>query len=219
MQFEAVANEGKPQAQLYFWQQSQCLVVPRAYSRHTGIDAAMAAAGDLGWSVLFRASGGSCVFHGRQVLCVTRLICEPRGTSGIDAHYRSFTASLSGAAERLGVTGVRTGAAPDAPCDGRFNLLAGDRKLAGTAMRRRSRAGMDTTLAHACLWLNGPLAPSLHAVEVFETHLGTHKAYPESACITLEEATGRAGEDPAALANDWVSAMMADADPTCSASV
>ena len=218
-QFEALAKEGTPQVQLHVWQQSPCLVVPRAYCRRAGIGAAIAAADDLGWRVLFRASGGSCVFHGRHVLCITRLICEPCGTSGIDAHYRSFTESLADAAEKLGVVDVRTGTAPDAPCDGRFNLLAGDRKLAGTAMRRRSRAGMDTTLAHACLWLSGPLEPSLNAVEVFESHLGAHRSYPASACITLAEATGRTDEDPVALANDLTRAMMAAADPTCSASV
>ena len=205
--FEAVSSEGTTGSELHVWRQSACLVVPRAYARWDGIEAAVKAVTALGWPVFFRASGGSCVFHGSNVLCMTQLFCEPRGTAGLDETYHRFTSHLIATAHAFGISGVQVGTAPDAPCDGRFNLLVEGRKLAGTAMRRRARAGMETTLVHACLWLSGPLAPALHAVETFEALLGIGKPYPPAACISLAEAAKRPWDPPGNLAMDWARAM------------
>lgn len=214
--FDAMSSAGQAQTQLLFWQQSRSLVVPRAYERREGIETAVEGADALGWPVLFRASGGSCVFHGDNVLCVSQLICEPRGSTALDVAYRRFADHLIATAVKLGVSGADFGTAPNAPCDGRFNVLVEGRKLAGTAMRRRARAGMDTTLVHACLWLSDPLAPALHAVETFEAPLGMGQPYPPAACISLAEATERPHDAPGKLATDWAQAMMDLADTTYS---
>tara|TARA_R100000365_G_C2748694_1_gene81369 strand:- start:14009 stop:14722 length:714 start_codon:yes stop_codon:yes gene_type:complete len=205
--FEAVSSMAAATQQLHFWQQARCLVVPRAYSQRRGIEAAVEDAADLGWPVFFRASGGSCVFHGENVLCITQLVCEPCGSTDLNDTYRRFTTDLLAAVSALGISAGHIGVAPNAPCDGRFNILVNGRKLAGTAMRRRTVSGMDTSLVHACLWLRGPFTSALNAIEAFETRLGIGNSYPPAACISLAEATGRNNDASDLLAKDWACAM------------
>ncbi len=204
--FDAMTEQHAPGGEVLFWQQPSCLVLPAHWQTRPGMGAAVASASAAGWPVLYRSTGGSCVFHGDQVLCISQITVTPSRQTGIDAVYTAFAGTLIAAATRLGLPGCRTGVAPDAPCDGRYNLLVGDRKLAGLAMRRRMRGGRTISLVHACLWLSGPVRPGLEAVGALERHLGLPGDYQETAIITLAEALGGC-EAPAPLAMAWVRAM------------
>lgn len=205
--FEELAGAGRPADRLVFWQQPRSLIVPRRWKNRPGVEYAAAEAEAAGWPVLFRSSGGACVFHGDNVLCVTRILSVPPGTVQAPELYRAFAGDLGKTARQLGVGGCRTGQAPLAPCDGRFNLLVGDRKLAGLAMRRRLHGGMETLLVHACLWLSGPLRPALEAIETFERGIGLPSEYPSSACISLAEAMGATAVTDDGLAELWAGTM------------
>lgn len=208
--FDAMTEQHTPGCAVLFWQQPPCLVLPAHWRKRPGMAAAAAGASAAGWPVLYRSTGGSCVFHGDQVLCVSQITVTPSRRTSIDAVYTAFAGELIATAERLGLPGCRTGTAPDAPCDGRYNLLVGDRKLAGLAMRRRMRGGWTISLVHACLWLSGPVGPALKAVGALERHLGLPGRYRETAIITLAEAVGETGA-PDSLAMAWVRAMTSEA--------
>ncbi|MEE2922293.1 MAG: hypothetical protein VYC38_11080 [Pseudomonadota bacterium] len=140
-----------------------------------------------------RRSGGACVFHGTGVLCVSGILAGRHDPAPVERVYESFAEELGAAVTSLGVGSVSIGPAPDAPCDGRFNLLVGGRKLAGLAMRRRMRDGRTVSLVHACLWIGGPLSEPIETINMFESRLGLPGAYRTDACITLAEALGWTG--------------------------
>ena len=189
---EAFAGEAV-RFSLAFWQQSNCLVVPRRWTSMAGIDAAQGIAAAKGWPVTVRRSGGACVFHGPGVLCVSGLLTSQQDPAPVDRVYEEFADGLGATVTAMGVSDVSIGPAPDAPCDGRFNLLVDGRKLAGLAMRRRMRDGRTVSLVHACLWIGGPLSEPIKAINVFESLLGLPGAYRADACITLAEAVGWTG--------------------------
>ena len=171
----------------FCWQQSDCLVVPRRWFARPGFEEACYEASNVGWPVVLRSTGGACVFHGHDVVSVTSVLTVLEGSVRVDRVYESFACLLIETINHLGGTSCSTGFAPNAPCDGRFNILWGDRKLAGLAMRRRARN------VHACIWLGGSIHVPLGAVEAFERRVGFDVSYSASACVTLEEVTGRLG--------------------------
>ncbi|WP_084419767.1 lipoyl protein ligase domain-containing protein [Henriciella litoralis] len=200
---------------LSFWQQSKCLVVPQRWQSMPDIDAAQTIAAAKGWPVTFRRSGGACVFHGPGVLCVSGILASKRDPVPVDRIYEDFANGLGAAVSSLGVSGVSIGSAPDAPCDGRFNLLVDGRKLAGLAMRRRMRDATTVTLVHACLWVGGALEEPIAAINHVESRLGLPGIYRTEACITLAEATawtGRLDSLSMAFADAALSAVFM---PTC----
>ncbi|MEM5516347.1 hypothetical protein WNY37_05255 [Henriciella sp. AS95] len=191
--FQQAFGAGAERFRLVFWQQSRCLVVPRRWQSMPGIDAAQTIAAVKGWPVTFRRSGGACVFHGPGVLCVSGILASQHDPAPVDRIYEDFANGLGSAVSSLGVSGVTVGPAPDAPCDGRFNLLVEGRKLAGLAMRRRMRDRRTVTLVHACLWLGGPMDAPIDAINQVESQLGMPGTYRTDACITLAEATAWTG--------------------------
>ncbi|MEQ8559130.1 MAG: hypothetical protein RIB03_12505 [Henriciella sp.] len=191
--FQDAFGAGAEHFRLAFWRQSKCLVVPQRWQSMPGIDAAQGIATAKGWPVTFRRSGGACVFHGPNVLCVSGILASPHDPAPVDRIYEHFANGLGAAVSSLGASGILVGPAPDAPCDGRFNLLVGNRKLAGLAMRRRMREGRTVTLVHACLWLGGPLEAPIDAINQFESRLGLRGGYRAGACMTLAEATALTG--------------------------
>ncbi len=182
-----------PVSDVFFWHQARSLVLPKRWTEKPGFGHAADQARAKGWPVVSRRSGGSCVFHGETVLCVTSVFCTKKHTLGIHDVYESFCALLiKGLMQVYGVE-ARYGGCPQAPCDGDFNILVGDRKLAGTAMRRRSRHGKDTFLVHGVIWLSGGLEEPLSVIESFDRSMGLDVRYPPAACITLEEAIQAVG--------------------------
>ena len=202
---------------LMFWQQSNCLVVPRRWLSLPGIEAAQDLADARGWPVMVRRSGGACVFHGPGVLCVSSIVIDQQDPGPVDRAYGEFAGGLSAALAMLGVDGVSIGPAPDAPCDGRFNLLVDGRKLAGLAMRRRMRHGRTASLVHACVWIGGPLAEAIEMINLFESRLGLPGTYRTAACITLAEAVGWTGQLDRLCQSFAAAAGRHVTRPTCSA--
>ena len=179
-----------PFADIFFWHQKKCLVLPRRWTEKPGFEVAAEGAMSGGWPIFPRRSGGSCVFHGQNVLCITSILCTERHQLGIRDVYTRFCNLVIDSLKNLYGVEARYGGCPDAPCDGDFNILIGHRKLAGTAMRRRSTHGKDTFLVHGVIWLEEPLQEPLCVIEAFDRAMGLDVHYPPEACITLQEAAG-----------------------------
>lgn len=173
--------------ELAFWHQQKSLVVPRRWTEKPGFEQAAETAKSKGWPIFPRRSGGSCVFHGPNVLCITSITCTEKHRFGIRDVYTRFCELLIDALSDVYGVEATIGSCPEAPCDGDFNILVGERKLAGTAMRRRSIHGKDTFLVHGVIWLSGPLDEPLSVIETFDRSMGLDVRYPPEACVALDE--------------------------------
>lgn len=168
--------------ELHFWTQSRCLVTTAQIARSADFASAQACSRKRGWPVLVRRSGGGTVFHDPGVLCVSLFEQVPAAGARIERVYRRFCAVLTGGLSRLGVA-AQVGPLPSAPCDGRFNILVGGRKLAGTAARIGFDRDGASVLAHAAIQVSSEFDEGLLAIASFERDLGRRASYdPE--CMT-----------------------------------
>jgi lipoate-protein ligase A len=108
----------------------------------------------------------------------------PGGTTAI---YRTLCGELAGALARLGVEAAPQ-AVPDSFCDGRFNLAAGGRKLAGTAQSWRRIAGRPVVLAHAAIVVDADPEALTEVANAFERDLGSGRHYRADALTSIAQA-------------------------------
>lgn len=180
---EQCAATGRAVAHL--WSGTPGLVVPRSYTRFRGWTAARERWSAQGRSVLVRASGGGLVPQGPGVLNLSLVwrggSAEPVRTDEI---YRALCDGLAAALGRLGVA-CEAAEVPGSYCDGRFNLAAGARKLAGTAQSWRRIRGQPVVLAHATLITSAD--PELLTAEgnAFEQALGSDRRYRADALTSI----------------------------------
>jgi len=158
--FDAVrARRSPPTLRLYGWD-APTLSLGYAQDPARDLDAAACAA--AGIAVVRRASGGRAVLHDREV---TYSVAVPAGTTAfgtnLDAAYRAIAAGLLAGLRLLGVDAAlapavrgRARAARHPGCfasASRHEILAGGRKLVGSAQRRSGGA----FLQHGSILLEG----------------------------------------------------------------
>lgn len=142
------------------WENHRALVVTRQDLRLPHITRAVKHMGEAGWPVVVRETGGTAVAMGPGVLNLSlvlprSLVVDASGYS-IDMVYQLLCDPIRQALLTLGIP-TRFGSVPGVFCDGRFNLVAGGKKIAGTAQVSRAniaRNGNTTegyVLAHASL--------------------------------------------------------------------
>ncbi|GEM_PF-1283878 len=173
-------------ATLRLWTNRRCLVVPRSFAQRERFAAAAAASEAAGWPVFLRPSGGSAVVHRPGILNISLVTVRRAGTIDIAEAYRMLGARIVAALGALGVPAA-LGAVPGSYCDGRFNIVAGGRKLAGTACLLRPAGARIGMLAHAMLAVTGDVAADVVAVARFEAEMGLAPAYDACAHVALAE--------------------------------
>jgi octanoyl-[GcvH]:protein N-octanoyltransferase len=180
----------RPVARL--WQAAPSLVVPRRLSDLTLFDHAAARSARRNWPVVTRGSGGHAVPLQPGILNLTLAYPAASGWS-IDAAYRHLAGILVAALCATGID-ARIGEVPGAFCPGRFDLSVGGRKVAGTAQRRRPLPdGSSLVLAHACLLVEGDLAPALAALAAFERELALPALWQPERAATLARPADETG--------------------------
>lgn len=193
---EAVRRGDAP-ATARVWDGARALVVARADARLPRFASACDALAREGWPVVVRESGGGAVPHGPGVVLLSLAFRPPEGAPfTLEDAYAALAAPLARALARLGVP-CALGHAPRSFCDGRFDLLAFGRKIAGTAQRWRARPGSGTAagavLCHAALLVDLDLAEASAAVNRFYEAAGSPRRCDAAASITLREALALAG--------------------------
>ncbi len=179
---------------LRLWTNSQCLVTTRRFAALPGFAAAAARSANRGWPVHVRASGGTTVVHRAGILNVSRCEDWDCGEGDISARFRSFCEGLASALAALGFA-ARLGNVARSYCDGRFNIVVGERKVAGTASLVRSTGGRVGLLAHASIWVSGDLDADIAAIANFEDMLGICGGYALTAHATLRQIAAPTGVD------------------------
>jgi octanoyl-[GcvH]:protein N-octanoyltransferase len=191
---EAVrAGSAPPTARI--WENERCLVAARSERALPGLASARAKLGALGWPLLVRDSGGTTVPHTTGVLHLS-LAFRPGDAAALtlESVYGALGLPLRNALRRLGVEST-WGDVPGSFCDGRFNLVAKGRKLAGTAQRWRARAGATppgrgAVLAHALLLVDVDRKELTDAVNRFYAAAGVPRHFDPDASITVAECLG-----------------------------
>ena len=169
------------------WTNGPCLVATRSQARLPAFAEACQAC-DL--PVAVRRSAGTTVVHHSGTLQLS--VGAIQRNLSIEASYGLLTDLLLGALSRLGI-GARRGPASGSYCDGRYNILVEDRKLAGTAAFSVVRGGQTTTIAHAVVAIAGDPREDIRRVVAFESALGLRRAYQAEAHSSLEYSLGMCG--------------------------
>lgn len=140
-----------------------------------------------GIPVLARPSGGTAVPHGPGELNVT--LCYPAGATPAapEPGYRRLIEGLQEAVGRALGLEATEGAVPGSFCDGRFNLVVGGRKVAGTAQAQRRGA----VLVHGTLMVSGRGADRLRVVADFCGSVGEAGLWLPDSVASLSELSGR----------------------------
>lgn len=211
-------------APLYrLWENGRALVVTAREHRLPGFRRACRALESEGWPVVRRESGGTVVPHGPGILEASLLIPQQRLTArALESVYEMLCRPVIRALAELGVV-ADFGEVEGSFCDGRFNLVAGERKIAGTS--QRWRGGLPPAsrpdgyvLAHLVLFVEADMEAATGAVNRFYAVAGAEDRFEPAAHVTVAECLARTGGvvaglvgPPRAGLTDRVRAMIARA--------
>lgn len=157
----AVANGAAPTFR--FWQNRRSLAVSRQDLQLPNFASAAAQMNAAGWPVVARESGGSAIPLGPGILNISlvmpRSLVAATPGYGMDTVYHLLCEPIRQALASIELP-TEFGSVPGAFCDGRFNLVAAGKKIAGTAqvwranVAERGAAKEGYVLAHAVLFVD-----------------------------------------------------------------
>lgn len=142
------------------------------------------------YDLLLRSSGGTAVVHSEWTLNLSAAVPARDGFPSIAQAYELLPAGLLLALAELGLR-AGYGSVPGSFCDGRWNLVARGRKLAGTAQRRRA----GYVLWHAVLLVSGgerELAAMNADIAAFYRAARAPAEAPDASALTSVELEWRA---------------------------
>ena len=164
----------------------QCLVTTVRESRMVNFEASCQELSALGWPVVVRCTGGSCVPQGGGVLNFSMVHPKVRGWS-LDDGYKLLCDFLTHFLASYGLTAT-TGEVPGSFCDGRHNLQVGGQKLVGTAQRWAGGSRENAAvLAHACLLVDLDLVVATEKINTLYRLCGNPQQFTAKACTTLRD--------------------------------
>ena len=165
------------------------IVVPRSYRHKPGFSDACAALAADGLPVHIRLSGGGVV--PQSPATVNLQLAYPAyseyPTAGAEQHYRQLCALLQQLFARFAIaTDWQT--VHGSFCDGRYNLAADGRKIAGTAQywKRRGTPKQHTVLASAVIVAADAVALTERANRL-EIALGSEQRYLPASTVAIAD--------------------------------
>lgn len=207
-------GDGGPGPAWMLWRTDPCIVVPRSLLNRPAFAAAAAASAARGWPVRLRDTGGGAVAQGPGVVNLSMAFSIGAGLQErIGASYRILCAPVMAMLRRRGIDGAYR-AVSGTMCDGAYNIVVGDRKLAGTAQRWRSlgrdRPGGHGVLAHLALFAELDHAGAAEAINALHADLGIEAGIDPSSHVNWAEIEAPAGgETAAAMARELAAACRA----------
>jgi len=171
------------------WQSEPALVVSQTDRNLPQFAEAAHCAAAEGWPVSVRSTGGTAVALVPGVVNVGLIAPWRVARPSLEQGFELVCAPLIIALARFGVT-ASTGSAPQAFCDGRFNVLVGARKIAGTSQRHASQGTGGALLIHAAVLVDANPASLTAVVTRFyeragrATHLDAATVTSLSQCVS-----------------------------------
>lgn len=161
----------------HLWEGTPGWAVPRSYTRAPAWPV-------HGQALRIRASGGGLVPMGPGLLNVSLVWCCDHGVGTSDAIYLALCDALCAALAQLDIVAAAR-AVEGSLCDGRYNLAAGGRKVAGIAQAWRRIAGAQVVLAHAVLLVDADVEALTAQANAVERALGRPQRYRATAATTI----------------------------------
>lgn len=207
-------GEGGPGLAWMLWRTQTCIVVPRGHVNRPAFAAAVTASAARGWPVRIRDTGGGAVAQGPGVVNLSMAFAIGADVrERIGASYRILCAPVMAMLRGRGIDGAYR-AVSGTMCDGAYNIVVGDRKLAGTAQRWRSlgrdRPGEHGVLAHLAMFADLDHAEAAEAINALHADLGIEAGIDPSSHVNWAEIDIPAGGGTAA-------AMARELDAACRA--
>ena len=205
--FEQDVGLAAPRA--WLWEPaSRLLVVTRPETRFPEYPLAVARLEASGWPVWVRSTGGSAAPLAPGMLVLTQIEEIEAADDALRRGYERLCDPMIAALRSLGID-VDTGPVAGAWCDGRFNLVCGGRKLAGTAQRqRRGRSGRMRVMAHAVLLVEPHSRESAVTVQRFYEWAGADRRLDPAAVTTVVEQAGPGLQPDIATVRERIAATL-----------
>lgn len=199
-------GDGGPGLRWMLWRTDACIVVPRGHANRPAFAAASAASAARGWPVHLRETGGGAVAQGPGVVNLSMVFSIGAGLRDrIGASYRLLCQPVMAMLRRRGIDGAYRAIA-GTMCDGAYNVVVGDRKLAGTAQRwrglGRDRPGAHAVLAHLALFASLDLGEAAAAINALYADMGIEAGVEASSHINWAEIDRSIDEPAAAMARE-----------------
>ncbi|EPC04041.1 hypothetical protein L861_01680 [Litchfieldella anticariensis FP35 = DSM 16096] len=185
--------QGESRFGLVAWSSTdRALVMPRRHERVTGFPEARRILHDMGWPILFRATGGTPVPQSPAVINVALALRCQVGSSAahLEWGYRRLGEPWCEWLAELGITDADLGSVPGAYCDGRFNVRIAGRKLVGTAQRwRRVRGSRDMAmLAHGAMQVGDTPESLVDVVNAYQAAVDDPQRFQAGSHVALGQA-------------------------------
>lgn len=175
-------GRGDQPATIRLWENPQSLIVTRRETRLPHYNEACEKLEEAGWPVLVRESGGTAVPHHAGILHLSLIFpLTDQDSYDIDAVYKALCLPIQDALQQIGLD-ADYGSVPGSYCDGRFNLVAGRRKITGTAQRvmvasPQAHPIRQVVLAQAMLMVESDAAAATELVNRFYNSAGDTRRY------------------------------------------
>ncbi|MDO4641907.1 MAG: hypothetical protein Q4A84_09475 [Neisseria sp.] len=174
------------------------IVVPRSYSGKLHFKQAVETLADEGLPVHLRLSGGGVVPQSSYTvnLHLAYHVTTNNPFPAAEAHYRALCRLLQTLFDEFGIS-TDTQAVNGSFCDGRFNLAANGRKIAGTAQywqRDTQCSGRYIVLSHAVI-VAADAAMLTHQANRFEQAIGSDIRYLPEKTVSIAELSGATSEE------------------------
>ncbi|MCK9544790.1 MAG: hypothetical protein M0R03_22470 [Novosphingobium sp.] len=189
--------DGSPGLTWNLWQTEPCIVVPRSHVNRSGFEAAVATSAARGWPVHTRDTGGGAVVQGGGVVNLSMVFSIGAALRDrIGTSYRILCEPVMTMLRHRGIHGTYR-AIPGTMCDGIYNIVVGNRKLAGTAQRWRSlgreRPGEHAVLAHLAMFASLDHVAAAEAINALYADMGVEAGIEASSHINWAEIDTPAG--------------------------
>ena len=204
----AVANGAAPTFRL--WECSRSLVVSRQEMQAPNIERAMTCMQQAGWPVVMRETGGSAVPLAPGVLNISMIVPRSLTTKvlgqSLEAVYRHLCEPIQQVLAAINIS-TRFGSVPGAFCDGRYNLVFEQKKIAGTAQAWRGNIGGSGTvsegyvLAHAALLVDVDTAQLTGIVNRFYELTGLPRRFSDGNIVSVRQCIAVAGNGSSIMRN------------------
>lgn len=173
-------GKGKSPPTLRIWQNREALVIGRYLEKLPGFQVGLKALKAKGLPAIRRASGGDIAPQGQGIINISWYAPASKFPLSIDRAYLFFGHGLKKYLAKFGQKST-FGKLDHSFCDGNYNLLVGDKKIAGLAQARR----LGTILVHAVLLNSCSIDRIVETINAFYQHLPSKELVHPSKITSL----------------------------------
>ena len=198
-------GRGEHTPRFLVWRTPQALIMPRGMGTKPGVKDAAAEMAHQGWPVHERDTGGDLSPQSPGIVNLSLAFRDDSASPSIARAYVRLIEPVNRfLSNEFGIEATAAAVAGSF-CDGAYNVVAGGRKLGGTAQRWRmirmaDGAGGADVLAHVALLCSLELVEAVCAINTFYALCGIEKRVEAERHVTLADLAGPERARPTVVA-------------------